>query len=89
VAEAARGAGVPIEVCGEAASSPIGAPLLIGAEIDELSVGAARVGTVRSWVRSLRHTELRELEAAARQASTSAEVESLLADQSRRLERLE
>ena len=89
VAEAARGAGIPIEVCGEAASSPISAPLLIGAEIDELSVGAARVGTVRGWVRSLRYPELRELEAAARRASTSTEVELLLADQRRRLERLE
>jgi phosphoenolpyruvate-protein kinase (PTS system EI component) len=89
VAAAARGAGIPIEVCGEAASSPISAPLLIGAEIDELSVGAARVGTVRNWVRSLRFSELRRIEGEARKASTSAEVETLLADQRRRLESLE
>ena len=89
VAAAARGAGIPVEVCGEAASSPISSPLLIGAEIDELSVGAARVGTVRGWVRSLRYADLRRLEAEAGRASTSAEVEVLVADQRRRLERLE
>ena len=45
-----RGAGIPIEVCGEAASDPVALPLLVGLGVDELSVGAARVGAVRGWV---------------------------------------
>ena len=89
VAQAARRAGVPLEVCGEAASSPVGAPLLIGAGVDELSVGAARVGAVRGWVRSLAYSELRRLEVTARRLETSAQVEALLDDLSRRLELLE
>jgi phosphoenolpyruvate-protein kinase (PTS system EI component) len=64
-ARAARVAGVPLEVCGEAASDPIAMPLLAGLGVDELSVGAARVGTVRGWVRALR---VRDAEALAARA---------------------
>ena len=52
-AEAAREAAIPLEVCGEAASDPLTVPLLVGLGADELSVGAARVGSVRAWVRKL------------------------------------
>jgi phosphoenolpyruvate-protein kinase (PTS system EI component) len=52
---------VPIEVCGEAASDPIALPLLVGLGVDEVSVGASRVGTVRAWVRELVHREAQEL----------------------------
>jgi phosphoenolpyruvate-protein kinase (PTS system EI component) len=89
VVEAGRHAGVPVEVCGEAASSPISAPLLIGAGVDELSVGAARVGAVRAWVRGLRYRELRQFEVIARRLSTSAHVETLLGELPSRLEILE
>jgi len=51
--EAAHGAGIPIEVCGEAASDPRMLPLLVGLGIDELSVGAAQVGAVRARIRAL------------------------------------
>ncbi len=64
-AAAATAAGVPLEVCGEAASDPVAARLLIGLGVDELSVGAARVGRVRAWVRGLDH-------AAAEQAARDA-----------------
>jgi phosphoenolpyruvate-protein kinase (PTS system EI component) len=50
---AAHDVGIPIEVCGEAASDPIMLPLLVGLGIDQVSVGAARVGTVREWIRQL------------------------------------
>jgi phosphoenolpyruvate-protein kinase (PTS system EI component) len=50
---AARAARIPIEVCGEAASDPLMLALLVGLGVDELSVGAARVGVVRDWVRDL------------------------------------
>lgn len=58
--EAARRAGVPVEVCGEAASEALTMPLLVGLGADELSVGAARVGTVREWVRVLSQEEAAE-----------------------------
>jgi phosphoenolpyruvate-protein kinase (PTS system EI component) len=89
VVQAAKQAGVPIEVCGEAASDPIGAPLLIGSGVDEVSVGAARVGTVRQWIRSLSFAELSDLEVRARRLETSTQVESLVAGLAERLSLLE
>jgi phosphoenolpyruvate-protein kinase (PTS system EI component) len=53
VTRAAEDAGLPIEVCGEAASDAALLPLLIGLGVTELSVGAARVGEVRAWIRAL------------------------------------
>jgi phosphoenolpyruvate-protein kinase (PTS system EI component) len=53
VVAAARDAAIAVEVCGEAASDPIALPLIVGLGVDELSVGAARVGEVRGWVRAL------------------------------------
>jgi phosphoenolpyruvate-protein kinase (PTS system EI component) len=44
---------MPIEVCGEAASDPVVMPLLVGRGVDELSVGAARVGPTRAAIRAL------------------------------------
>ena len=56
---AGQAAGIPVEVCGEAASDPTATPLLVGLGADELSVGAARVGEVREWVRALSYQECR------------------------------
>jgi phosphoenolpyruvate-protein kinase (PTS system EI component) len=76
-ARAAADAGIPLEVCGEAASDPLTVPLLVGLGADELSVGAARVGTVRAWIRALDHSEAAQLARQALGASDAAEVERL------------
>lgn len=72
---AAHEAGIGIEVCGEAASNPITVPLLIGLGVDELSVGAARVGEVRNWVRRLNAAETTGLATSALTMDTAEEVE--------------
>jgi phosphoenolpyruvate-protein kinase (PTS system EI component) len=87
--QAARRAGIPIEVCGEAASDPIALPLLVGLGVDELSVGASRVGTVRAWVRELAHREVRELATRALTCTTAQEVEALGAPLAQRLTAVE
>jgi phosphoenolpyruvate-protein kinase (PTS system EI component) len=72
-ARAAAGARVILEVCGEAASERAIVPLLVGLGAGELSVGAARVGAVRGWVRELRRDEARrELQAALLQRGDAA-----------------
>jgi phosphoenolpyruvate-protein kinase (PTS system EI component) len=86
---ACAGAGRPLEVCGEAASSPLTVPLLIGLGVDELSIGAARVGTVRAWVRATRHDEARAIAAAALSAPDAGAVERLVSRAASRLELLE
>jgi phosphoenolpyruvate-protein kinase (PTS system EI component) len=72
---AAHEAGIPIEVCGEAASDPIMLPLLVGLGIDEVSVGAARVGTVREWIRQLDAGETAGLARSALTMDSADEVE--------------
>jgi phosphoenolpyruvate-protein kinase (PTS system EI component) len=86
---AAHAAGKTIEVCGEAASDPVMLALLIGLEVDELSVGAARVGTVRRWVRRLSHAEVSglaqsalELDSAEQVAAAASAVQAELQSQS-------
>ena len=76
-ADAARQAGIPLEICGEAASDPLTVPLLVGLGADELSVGAARVGTVRAWIRGLDYSAARELAREALTAPDAPAVERL------------
>jgi phosphoenolpyruvate-protein phosphotransferase len=76
---AAQRHGVVTEVCGEAASDALVMPLLVGLGVDELSVGAARVPTVREWVRRLDYAKLRELSEEAVDAAGADAVEALMA----------
>jgi phosphoenolpyruvate-protein phosphotransferase len=62
---AGRDAGIPVDVCGEAASDPTAMPILIGLGATELSVAAARVGEVRTVVRSLKFADCEKLAAEA------------------------
>jgi len=52
-ARAASEAGLSVSVCGDSAADPQVLPLLIGLGVDTLSVPAARVPRVRSWVADL------------------------------------
>jgi len=83
--QAARRAEIPLEVCGEAASDPVALPLLVGLGVDEISVGASRVGTVRAWVRELVQREAKELATRALGCTTAHEVEALAAPVADRL----
>jgi phosphoenolpyruvate-protein kinase (PTS system EI component) len=76
--DAARAAGIPLEVCGEAASDPVSFPLLVGLGVDELSVGASRVGAVRAWTRAIDYLALRRTARAALELSDAAEVARLV-----------
>jgi phosphoenolpyruvate-protein kinase (PTS system EI component) len=78
VVRAAHSRGLVVEVCGEAASNAVAMPLLVGLGVDELSVGAARVGQVRRWVRASEHARARSIAEAALQLATAADVAQLL-----------
>ena len=86
---AAHDAGIPIEVCGEAASDPVTCPLLIGLGVDELSVGAARVGAVRGWVRAVANSDVNELARRAIGLAGSREVAALVEPLARSLRLVE
>jgi multiphosphoryl transfer protein len=70
VAEAGRRAGIGVSVCGDAAADPQVLPLLVGLGVDTLSVPAARVPRVNSWVASLDAAACAELAARALAAPT-------------------
>ena len=78
-ARAAAAAATPLEVCGEAASDPVALPLLVGLGVRELSVGAARVATVRRWVRALSAQRCAQLAERALACTDAADVEGLVA----------
>jgi phosphoenolpyruvate-protein kinase (PTS system EI component) len=50
---AGRAAGIPVDVCGEAASDMSALRVMVGLGADELSVAPARVGQVRQRIREL------------------------------------
>jgi phosphoenolpyruvate-protein kinase (PTS system EI component) len=75
---AARSAGRIVEVCGEAASEPLVLPLLVGLGVDELSVGAARVGATREAVRALDAAGAQALAHAALAAGDAGAVAALV-----------
>ena len=87
--DAATGAHVPLEVCGEAASDPRSFPLLVGLGVDELSVGASRVGAVRAWTRALDYMAVRRLAREALGLADAAEVALRVGPIARRLMLLE
>lgn len=78
VADAGRQAGIPVSVCGDSAADPLVLPLLIGAGVDTLSVPAARVPRVRSWLARLDTAACAELVTRALRAGTAEEVWGLV-----------
>jgi phosphoenolpyruvate-protein kinase (PTS system EI component) len=78
VAEAGRQAGIGVSVCGDSAADPLVLPLLIGLGVDTLSVPAARVQRVRTWLAGLDTSACAALAAAALRASTVDQVRELV-----------
>jgi phosphoenolpyruvate-protein kinase (PTS system EI component) len=78
VADAGRQAGIPVSVCGDSAADPLVLPLLIGAGVDTVSVPAARVQRVRSWLTRLDTAACAELVTRALRAGTAEEVWGLV-----------
>jgi len=89
VAAAASAHGRPLEVCGEAASDTVTMPLLLGLGVDELSVGAARVGAVRAWVRALAFEATKRLAQNALAAESAYAVAELVRPTSRLLAQID
>jgi phosphoenolpyruvate-protein kinase (PTS system EI component) len=78
VAKAGREAGITVSVCGDSAADARVLPLLVGAGVRTVSVPAARVATVRSWISNLNSLACKELTERALAASTAAEVWDLV-----------
>lgn len=75
---AAAEAGIPASVCGEMASDPLAAVLLIGLGYDRLSVAPPAIPLVKWVIRHLPVGPAREAAAASVQATSTHEIEGIL-----------
>ncbi|HEY7007068.1 MAG TPA: phosphoenolpyruvate--protein phosphotransferase, partial [Sphingomicrobium sp.] len=79
-AEAGRQTGKPVSVCGNLASDPLGALLLVGFGIHELSAIPAALASVRHAIGGVSATDCRTLAERALELESAAEVRSLAAE---------
>ena len=61
VVDAAHRAGIPVSVCGEMASNPKTAILLVGMGVDELSMGPVSIPEIKYLLRHVRYSEIHKL----------------------------
>ena len=79
VIHAAREAGIPVGMCGEAAADPALIPLLLSFGLNELSVNSASILRTRKIVSLWKHDEAQQVEQAAMALDTAQEVEAYMA----------
>jgi phosphoenolpyruvate-protein phosphotransferase (PTS system enzyme I) len=78
VLEIGKGAGLAVSVCGEMASEPLSAVLLLGLGYDCLSVSPPALPLVKWVVRTVPEESARKAAAAALAARSAAEVDTML-----------
>ncbi|HSM58827.1 MAG TPA: phosphoenolpyruvate--protein phosphotransferase [Candidatus Sulfomarinibacteraceae bacterium] len=76
--QAAHEAGIWVGMCGELAGNALATPLLIGLGLDELSMSAPSIPTVKKVIRNLEREQAREIAAAALKKESAADVEVYL-----------
>ncbi len=59
--EAAHSQGIEVAVCGEMAGEPMYVPVLLGMEVDELSMNAIVVPRIKKMIRSIDHDSCKDL----------------------------
>ncbi len=77
--ESGRAAGIPVGMCGEMASDPSAAFLLLGLGLEEFSMSSASLPAVKRLLRSVSAVEAEEAALAVMSMSSSAEVSAYLA----------
>jgi signal transduction protein with GAF and PtsI domain len=80
VLDLGKEAGLPVSVCGEMASEPLSAVLLLGMGYDRLSVSPPALSLVKWVVRTVPDEAARRAARAALAASSAEEVSSVLRD---------
>ncbi len=78
VVQAAHKAGIRVAMCGEMAGEPLYIPILLGLELDELSMNVFSIFRVKKILRSYTHRECKDLVRASLHLSTPGEIEDLV-----------
>jgi phosphotransferase system enzyme I (PtsI) len=79
VIENAHAEGITVAMCGEMASNPRMALLLVGLGLDEFSMNALGLPAVKQVIRSVSATEMRELATQVMNLARGAEIEEMIA----------
>ena len=74
---AAHGEGKWVGVCGNLAADPAAAAILIGLDVDELSVGVPNIPALKAQIRDMVYEDAKELAQRALGCSAAAEVRAL------------
>src|SRR5687767_596788 len=78
VIDAGKRAGIPVEMCGEMASDPIYAIVLIGLGLEQFSMNPSSIPIIKNVVRSVRYKDCRRIAEAALQKKTAQEIEEFI-----------
>ena len=76
--DAGHNEGIPVALCGEMASDPLLAFLLLGMGIDEFSMSSASILMVKRMIRSVKLQDAQRIAYEAMQLATGQEVEEFL-----------
>jgi phosphotransferase system enzyme I (PtsI) len=82
--DAGHNEGIHVSLCGEMASDPMMAFMLLGMGIDEFSMSATGILTVKRMIRSVKLQDAQRIAYEAMQLATGQEVEEFVSDQLRR-----
>jgi phosphotransferase system enzyme I (PtsI) len=78
VIESGKKAGIPVSMCGEMASDPLYAIVLVGLGLEIFSMSPAAIPVIKNVIRSLRHKECRRIADQALQKKTAQEIEEFV-----------
>jgi phosphotransferase system enzyme I (PtsI) len=78
VAKAAHHAGIRVAMCGEMAGEPLYVPILLGLELDDLSMNVLSIFRVKKILRAYTYRECQELVEEALHLATPEEIEELV-----------
>ena len=78
VIDAGKASGIPVELCGEMASDPIYAIVLIGLGLEIFSMNPSSIPVIKNVVRSVRYRDCRRIAEACLQKKTAQEIEEFI-----------
>jgi phosphoenolpyruvate-protein phosphotransferase (PTS system enzyme I) len=78
VIDAGKRAGIPVEMCGEMASDPIYAIVLLGLGLEIFSMNPSSIPVIKNVVRSVRYKDCKRIAEIALQKKTAQEIEEFV-----------
>jgi phosphoenolpyruvate-protein phosphotransferase (PTS system enzyme I) len=78
VIDAGKRAGIPVEMCGEMASHPVYAIVLLGLGLEIFSMNPSSIPVIKNVIRSVRYKDCRRIAEAVLQKKTAQEIEEYI-----------